>query len=61
MSEGKSSRREVSVKGEREPAGHACVSVWSMPPEAGTGVGPLSFFMLEMGCEKACVLPPVSG
>lgn len=23
----------------------------------GTGVGPLSFFMREMGCEKACVLP----
>lgn len=33
------------------------VSLWSMSPEVGTGDGPLSFFMLERGSERASVLP----
>lgn len=58
MSEVKSSRKEVSVKGERDPAGKFMCLCVRQATEVGTGVGPLSFFMLERGCGRASVLPP---
>ena len=61
VSEVKSSRREVSVKGEKEPAGNCVLSLWSVSPEVGTGIRLLSFFMREMGSERAASFPQVTG
>ena len=61
VSEVKSSRREVSVKGEKEPAGNGVLSLWSVSPEVGTGIRLLSFFMREMGSERAASFPQVTG
>lgn len=64
MSEVKSSRREVSVKGEREPAGRRmclCVerTTGGGDGESGHSHSSCCEEWAEMGCEKACVLPPV--
>lgn len=60
MSGVKSSRREVSVKGKKEPAGDwTCLTVKPIT-RGGDRHRLLSFFMLEMGSARACVLPPKS-